>query len=226
MAMEINLNIRIFAIFMLICFDVDGTLLDDVEFIWYTLHEHFGVDFEKVKRWHRMFIDGKITYEQWFDEDIRWWDEANARKADFMEAVARLSLMPGALETITELKKRGHKLGIISGSINIVIDHFFPKSPFDHMYINEIYFDHKGRISGRKVTEFDVEGKAEALRIAARKEGLDMKDTVFVGDNYNDVHALKAAGMGIAFNAKSKEVEKAADIVVKEKDLRRILGHI
>jgi len=211
---------------MLVCFDLDGTIIDDTEFIWYTLHDYFGVPLQEVKRWHKMYLEGKITYDEWFAQDILWWNQAGARKHHFFEALKRLSLMPGAQAAIHELHKRGHILGIISGSLNIVVDHFFPEHLFSYVYVNSIFFDHKGRISGRETTPYDNEHKATALHMVADKEKLAMKNTVFVGDNYNDIEALRLAGTGIAFNAKSKAVEAAADVVVKKKDLREVLIHI
>ncbi len=209
--------------YRLACFDLDGTIVDDTEFIWYTLHEHFNVDFSLVRKWRDKFLGGKISYEQWFAEDIAWWNSAGARKKDFIEAIGRLRLMGGARETIAELKRRGVKLAVISGSLGFVLEHFFPDRPFDHVFINELYFDHKGRISGYKVTPYDFSHKATGLRIIAEKEKIALSDCVFVGDNLNDIEAVKLAGLGISFNSKSKELDRAADIVVKKKDLREVL---
>jgi phosphoserine phosphatase len=49
---------------------------------------------------------------------------------------------------------------------------------------------------------------------------------VFVGDNYNDVAAMRAAGLGIAFNCKSEELAQVADVVVAGRDLREILKYV
>ena len=212
--------------YRLVCFDLDGTIIDDTEFIWYTLHRHFRVDMAQVKRWHRLFLDGKVTYEQWFAEDIKWWNAAGARKPDYIAAVKSLRLMQGAEETIRELKRRGLKIAIVSGSLNIVIDTFFPKHPFDYVFVNEIHFDRRGRVAGFRVTPYDFEHKATAVKEIALKEGIGLEECVFVGDNVNDVDAVRISGQGISFNSKSRELDRAADVVIRRKDLRGILAHV
>ncbi len=212
--------------YKLVCFDLDGTIVDDTEFIWHTLHEHFSIDQSLVRKWHNMYLEGKITYAEWFAEDVAWWNRAGARKKDFFEAISGLRLMQGAEETIFELKRRGAKIAVISGSLDIVMHHFFPGNPFDHVFINQISFDHKGRISGYKVSPYDFVHKATGLKLIATRENIPLAKTVFVGDNLNDIEAVRTAGLGISFNSKSKELDAAADIVVKKKDLREILCHL
>ena len=210
----------------LVCFDLDGTIVDDTEYIWYTIHEHLGIDPELVRRWHDMFLEGKISYGEWFQEDIRWWKAAGARKSDLMAAVGKLKLMQGAHETITRLKEAGKKVAVISGSLNTVIEHFFPESPFDYVFINKILFDASGDISGFEVSPFDFEHKARAVRNIAAEEGILLSECAFVGDNSNDIQAVKTSGLGISFNSKSEELDSAADIVIKDKDLREVLKHV
>ena len=211
--------------YKLVCFDLDGTIIDDVEFIWYVLHRHFNVDEAQIQKWHRWFDNGKISYDEWFAQDVRWWDKAGARKEDFIDAVSKLKLMPGTKDIMIELKKQGIKIAIISGSLNIVVDYFFPENPFDYVFINEIYFT-DGSISDFKVTPYDFAHKAAGVRHIAKKEGFDLSECVFVGDNYNDIDAVKLAGLGISFNSKSKELDKVADIIIREKNLRLILDFL
>ena len=136
--------------------------------------------------------------------------------------------MKGTEEVINSLKEKGIKLAIISGSIDIILEHLLHnyKDLFDDIFISRLYFDIEGNISNVDATEYDMEGKALALKKIAERENLDLSECVFVGDHHNDVEIAKVAGLSIAFDPKSDELKKSSDIVVNSKDLRDILTHI
>ena len=214
--------------YRLVCFDVDGTLIDNVKFSWQVFHDYFKTDREKREKARNDFFNGSISYLQWAEHDIGMWKEKGAKKDEFFEALNGLKLMEGALETIHELKKHGLKLAIISGSLNILLEKFIPdyNQLFDDVFLSKIFFDEMGNIINVRATEFDMEKKAEALRQIAERENIDLKECVFVGDYLNDLKIIQEAGLGIAFNCHHDGLKKAADIVVEKKDLREILKHI
>jgi phosphoserine phosphatase len=90
------------------------------------------------------------------------------------------------------------------------------------VFTNRIWFDDSGQIAGWEATPFDMEGKARALEQIAGRLGIDMSQTVYVGDNLNDIQVMGVAGLAIAYDPKHSSVGRAADAVV-HKDLRRIL---
>ena len=208
--------------YKLVCFDVDGTLIDNVKFSWQVFHDFFKTDREKREKARNDFFNGSISYLQWAEHDIGMWKEKGAKKDEFLEALNGLKLMDGALETIHELKKHGLKLAIISGSLNILLEKFIPdyNELFEDIFLSKIFFDETGNIVAVCATEFDMEKKAEALRQIAEREKLDLKECVFVGDYLNDLRIIQEAGLGIAFNCSNDELKQAADIVIKKKDLR------
>lgn len=214
--------------YKLVCFDVDGTLIDNVKFSWQIFHDYFQTDRHKREDAKNKFFNGQITYREWAEHDINLWKERKAKKHDFFRAIEHLNLMPGAMETLKELKKHRIKLAIISGSLNILVEKFIPdyKDFFDDVFISSIYFDENGDIARVDATEYDMEGKATALKIIAGREGLSLEECVFVGDYLNDLQIIKDAGLGIAFNAEDEELRKVADIVIDKKDLREILRYI
>ena len=60
-----------------------------------------------------------------------------------------------------------------------------------------------GRLTGRVTGEIvDRAGKERALREIARLLDIPLERTVAIGDGANDLDMLRAAGLGIAFNAK------------------------
>ena len=214
--------------YKLVCFDVDGTLVDNVTFSWQIFHDYFETDKHRREDAKKKFLNGEITYLEWAEHDINMWKEKNPKKEDFFDAIKHLKLMEGAIETLTKLKKRGLKLAIISGSLNIILEKFIPNYNefFDDVFISRIYFDENGHISNINATEYDVDAKALALKKIAEREKISLKECVFIGDYLNDMKIMQEAGLGIAFNCNYDELKKAAYVVIEKKDLREILSYI
>ncbi len=214
--------------YKLVCFDVDGTLIDNVKFSWQVFHDYFQTDKNKREGAKNSFLNGEMSYLEWAEHDIGMWKEKNAKKEDFFKAIEHLSLMNGALETLQELKKNGLKLAIISGSLNVVLEKFIPdyNDFFNDIFLSRIYFDKRGNITKIEATEFDMEKKAEALKQIAEREKISLKECVFIGDYLNDMKIIQEAGLGIAFNCGHDKLKQAADVVIEKKDLREILKYI
>ncbi|MBI2656328.1 HAD family phosphatase [Candidatus Woesearchaeota archaeon] len=214
--------------YRLVCFDVDGTLIDNVKFSWQIFHDYFQTDKHKREDAKSAFFSGKITYLQWAEHDINLWKEKDAKKEDFLKAINNLKLMEGALDTLHELKKNGIKLAIISGSLNIILDKLMPnyEEYFDDVFISRIFFDKNGNMARIEATEFDMDAKALALKKIAEREKISLSECVFVGDYLNDLKIMQEAGLGIAFNCQHDELKKAADVVIEKKDLREVLKFI
>ncbi|MBN2362221.1 MAG: HAD family phosphatase [Deltaproteobacteria bacterium] len=207
----------------LICFDVDGTLVDQTIYIWQTLHDHFGSDLQRRRQAQRDYLGRRISYAEWFFHDIELLRERGADRTGIEQVIGLLAPMPGAVETLAGLKARGYRIGVISGSLDLVLDHFFSSAPIDHRLINRFVFDAEGRLAGGEPTPYDMEGKAAGLRELARREGLTLEQCAFVGDNKNDLEVMRVAGYSVGVNVKHPLVEKAVDRVVSGRDLRPLL---
>jgi phosphoserine phosphatase len=145
---------------------------------------------------------------------------------DFKEIAKKLKVMRGAIKTITELKKQGIKIAVVSGSIDIMVDLLFPKDIFDYLLINKIIFNKQGFVQDIIPTKYDCDEKATGLLMLCKKENISTEKCVFIGDNKNDISAAKTAGLAISFNSKSTELDSICKVVIKEKDLSIILKHI
>lgn len=214
--------------YKLVCFDVDGTLVDNVKFSWQVFHDYFETDKHRREDAKNAFFSGKITYKQWAEHDISLWKEGDAKKQDFFRAMKDLKLMNGAMETLKELKKNKIKLAIISGSLNIILERFIPNYEefFDDVFLSRIYFGEDGSITKVDATEYDMDGKALALKKIADKEKIKLSECVFIGDYLNDLKIMQEAGLGIAFNCIHDELKQVAGVVIEKKDLREVLKYI
>lgn len=209
----------------LIAFDVDGTLVEATVHIWENLHRHFGCDARRREEARRAHFAGELSYQAWFEHDIVLLQQAGADQQGVMDCLDALRPVEGAHDCLRELQLRGYKLAVISGSLDMVLQKFFPDVPFAHVLINHFDFDAQGRLAGGTHTPYDIEGKAAGLRELARREGLRVEQCAFVGDNLNDLQALELAGFSVAVQPKDPRVVEAADLAMPGRDLRALLDY-
>jgi len=60
--------------------------------------------------------------------------------------------------------------------------------------------------------------KGNATAVLAEYLGVDLTETVVLGDNYNDISMFKVAGLSIAMENAEEELKKMADIVTSSND--------
>lgn len=220
--MERSRDIRV------VCFDVDGTLVHHPQgkTVWQVLNERFLGDDAKNHERYALFQAGRLGYAEWVALDFGDWIGRGVTRAQ-IEAVIREALhaVPGARETMETLAARGYRLAIISGTIDLTIELLLPGLPFGRIYSNRVFFAGDGSISGWEATAYDVEGKARAIGEVAHAFGVTPAQCAFVGDHWNDLAALATAGLGVAFCPKDDAVRAAADVVIEEGPLTRLLPH-
>ena len=134
----------------------------------------------------------------------------------------QITLTKGAKKLIEELHHQGHKVGVVSGGFIEVIEPILKSLKVDFYRANKLKIE-KGVLTG------DIDGpivhsdaKRTALEDFATQEGISLEQTVAIGDGANDLEMIKAAGLGIAFNAKPK-VAAAADTTISNQDLSTVL---
>jgi phosphoserine phosphatase len=214
--------------FDLVAFDVDGTLVRGPQdlTVWELLNEHFTGTATHNRERYAAYRAGKLSYADWVTLDVTGWQEAGATHEQMIAGLGSLRLVDGSRDALEALRGEGCRLVAISGTLDVLLNHVLPDSPFDEVYCNHIGFDENGRIDHWEATPFDMEGKARLLRTIALREGISLERCAYVGDSANDVWVAREAGFCVAFNPKSAELEEVAGAVVRSSDLRDVLPHL
>ncbi len=183
----------------LICFDMDSTLVG-AECID-ELAEKAGVG-EQVKAITESAMRGEIDFKESFTRRVAL---LKGLDVSVMEDIARnLPLNEGLERMMKILKRVGYKTAILSGGFTYFGKYLQQKFGFDYVYANELEVEN-GKLTGRYVGEVvDGRRKAELLRLLCQFEGIDVAQSVAVGDGANDLPMIGTAGLGIAYHAKPK----------------------
>ena len=134
----------------------------------------------------------------------------------------QITLTKGAKKLVDELHQQGHKVGVVSGGFLEVIEPILKSLEIDFYRANKLKIQDgvlTGEIDGPLI---DSHAKRMALEEFADQEQVRLEQTVAIGDGANDLEMIKAAGLGIAFNAKPK-VAAAADTTISNQDLSTVL---
>jgi len=214
--------------FDLVVFDVDGTLVEhaDDKTVWEVLNLRFTGVGDADRERFEAYREGRLSYAEWVALDVSGWRDAGATRDQIVAAFEPLKLVSGTREALAALRARGVRLAIVSGTLDLLLDTLFPDHPFDEVYCNRIRFGDDGRIQSWSATPFDMSGKSVALRAIALREGVPLSRVAFVGDSANDVWIAEESGFAVAFNPKSADLERVADVAVRSRDLRDILPHL
>jgi len=205
----------------LVVFDVDGTLTQHSS-VWWRLHELFGTT-KEGRIFYDQYFAGEINYDQWADYDAALW--TGKPVDEVMKVVEATKLVPGVRDTITTLNDNGIKTAILSGGLDIMAEDIAQRIGIDYVLTNKL--GRKDGILTGKVENIVGWGeKADHIQKILDHYDVTLEQTAFVGDGRNDISVMKIVGLSIAFNPENQEVADAANIVIRENDLRAIIPHI
>ncbi|WP_248722770.1 phosphoserine phosphatase SerB [Seonamhaeicola sp. ML3] len=188
----------------LVCFDMDSTLIQTE--VIDELAELAGVG-EQVKAITESAMQGEIDFNESFKKRMKLLEGLSE---EVLQNVAvNLPITKGARRLIDTLKSYGFKTAILSGGFTYFGHYLQKELGIDYVYANQLEIK-DGALTGNYLGEIvNGEKKAEYLREIAQKEGIDIGQTIAVGDGANDLPMLNLAGLGIAFHAKPKVKDSA-----------------
>lgn len=83
--------------------------------------------------------------------------------------------------------------------------------------LKEITGDLDVSYSSNRYIEFNHQGvnKGQGLKHLVELLHVDMKETIAIGDNFNDLSMIKVAGLGVGVQNTVEEMKKECDIITK-----------
>ena len=219
-----KLNIQKMKNLELIVFDMDGVLTDTIS-SWKYIHDYFNTSNQRSVD---EYLKGKIDDVEFIRRDASLWLENGRpiKKEKLGEILSSVPLIKGASECIAFLKNHGIKTAIISAGLDILAKNVGKKLGIQYVYSNGIESDLNGRLTGKGIIEVRLMYKDQTLKKLAHKLDIAFNKIATVGNSCFDIPMFEISGLSIAFNPSDNCVRKAADIIVEEKDLVKILPHL
>ncbi|MEA3369780.1 MAG: phosphoserine phosphatase SerB [Campylobacterota bacterium] len=201
-------------------FDFDSTLMDGETIDFFA--DELGIG-DEVARITEEAMSGRLDFFESLQQRV-----GLLKGLDFsvVEKISHnLPYMPGAVETIAELKKRGMTVVCFSGGFRTATSYAKDILGYDADFSNVLH--HKdgkltGLVGGDMMFNFS---KGDMIVRLQNILGVSEEETLVCGDGANDLSMFAHAGTRVAFCAR-EILEKEANIIIKEKDLTQILEKI
>lgn len=204
----------------LVVFDVDSTLIDQeaIELL---------ADFAGSKNLVSQITERAMLGELDFSESLMQ-RVATLKNLDVsvLDQVSK-SLTPtkGAKALIEEIHSRGGKAAAVSGGFIQLLDPLKKELNLDFHLANTLEISDQ-KLTGRVIGSIiDREAKAEALIQWAAELGVELQNTIAVGDGANDIGMMGVAGLSVAFCAKPI-VREFAKVTIDERDLSLLIPYL
>jgi phosphoserine phosphatase len=183
----------------LVVFDVDGVLVP-VKSSWQYLHEFFGVSGE-AEVYRVMFEKGLIDYVRWMELDVMLWVKARGgpiHRGELVEILSRIEVDPEASLVSRWLKRRGVRVALVSGGVDLLVSRVAEVVGADLWMANKLSFDKRGYLVPGGVPLVGV-WKDRAVRVIAGALNIDLENVMYVGDSIWDKPAMRIVGYPVSY---------------------------
>jgi phosphoserine / homoserine phosphotransferase len=193
----------------LVCLDLEGVLLPE---FW----EEFSIA-TNIPALMKTTRD-EPDYNKLMQMRLSVLEENNFGINKIKDVVKTMKPLEGAPEFINWLRERAQVV-ILTGTFYEYITPLMEKLGYPCMFANTLEIDDTGKLTGYKLREKD--GKVEMIK---RFHDAGMQ-TIAIGDSFNDLSMLKAAGKGIIFRGCEalKKQEPQLDSAQTYEELKTIL---
>jgi phosphoserine phosphatase len=201
----------------LVLLDMDSTLIQQE--VIDLIAQHAG-KLDQVSKITESAMAGEIDFAQALSDRVSLLAGLDQSVIELVRK--EITLTNGAQKLIETLHKQGHKVGVVSGGFLDVIEPILKDLKIDFYQANKLEIVN-GKLTGQtEGVVIDRVAKLKSLYEFAKIEGVELAQTVAIGDGANDLDMIEAAGLGIAFNAKPK-VAAAAATTISTSDLSTVL---
>lgn len=208
----------------LLIFDMDGVLTDTIS-SWKFIHDYFGSSNERSID---DYLKGKIDDLEFIKRDVSLWRENGKpiKKEKLEQILSTIPLMKGSKQCISVLKNYNIKTSIISAGLDILANRVAKQLDIDYVYANGIKTDENGFLNGEGLLGVELIRKDKNVKKLSNKLDIPLENIAAVGNSCFDIPMIENCGIGIAFNPEDECIKKAADIIIEEKNLIKIIDHI
>ncbi len=187
---------------------------------------------KEMEKDYLAWLDRKGTYDNYIGQVVNiYWKYIRGVRVGDVKKVSREVIAwqkdrvyRYTRDLIKKCKRNGYFLVAISGSPDYIVSAFAKDTGFDASFgsVSEI---ERGVFTGRALNRDTVTNKEKVLKrlVKSLSEGVDLKESIAVGDSEGDIPMLKMVGKPIAFNPNrilaQHAKKKSWKIVVERKDV-------
>lgn len=184
---------------------------------WYEFISEVGINVDHHRKIYSALKKEALTWEEAKGKlfGILRDKNHNITKDRFIRVFERMEISGDAYNTIFEIKRMGFKIGIISGSIDLIVETIAKKLRIEDWYANtDLIFDDHGLWQDIIFRQNEAEVKKSQLEDFLSKHKLKPAECLIVGHSHSDVEMFKMCP-GISLDSENEEINKLAQYELK-----------